>query len=288
MSKFAIIMTSYNHRDYIWKAIGSILSQTYSGWELFIWDDGSTDGTREILGQYRNHSQIHVFAHQENLGITSNIWFLLSQISPDIEYVAFLESDDIWRADMLEQKIQIFKKYPRVALVYNECDTIYEDDTLIQEKALQKLGWKYIQNTTIDASHFLWKVHYLSYSSLAFRREIFEQYGILSIDWVKNFGASDWDLFFRVATENPVYCIEDSLTCYRKHSSNVSGDIRVDIRNMMLIFVHYKDSDSKRFDILYSQCSYARKIFITVYILIPEFLRNWLRNSIFFIWKIHG
>jgi glycosyltransferase involved in cell wall biosynthesis len=288
MCKFSIIMTSYNHENYIWSAIESIMSQSFSGWELYIGDDGSIDGTHKVLEQYKNHSQIHIFHHEFNLGITANIDFLLSKVSRDAEYIAFLESDDIWDSYMLQQKLDIFEKNPAIALVYNECDIIDENSLVIQRRALENLGWKYIQNTTINASYFLGKVHYLSYSSLAFRREIMEQYGILSIDWVKNFWASDWDIFFRIATENLVYCIQDSLTLYRKHSSNVSGDIRVDIRNMMLIFVHYKDSDSKRFDILYSQCSSVRKIFITVYILIPEFLRNWLRNSIFFIWKIHG
>lgn len=64
----SVIMPSYNAEKYIKEAIESVIAQTYTNWELFVIDDGSTDGSGTILDGYaRSDDRIHVF-HQENSG----------------------------------------------------------------------------------------------------------------------------------------------------------------------------------------------------------------------------
>ena len=67
----SIIMPVYNGKEYIRKAIDSILTQTLSDWNLIIVDDGSKDGTAVILDNYANEDKrISVF-HRENYGVSS-------------------------------------------------------------------------------------------------------------------------------------------------------------------------------------------------------------------------
>jgi hypothetical protein len=58
--------------------------------------------------------------------------FLLSQMSPDSQYVAFLEGDDLYTPDYLERKLELWKKYPNLGLVYNELSTIDEQSNILE------------------------------------------------------------------------------------------------------------------------------------------------------------
>jgi glycosyltransferase involved in cell wall biosynthesis len=89
----SIIITTYKHQDFIANTIESILCQTYVNWELLIGDDSPDDNTWDIIQQYilKYPDKINARHNQPNKGIVENINFLLSQISRESEYIAFLE-----------------------------------------------------------------------------------------------------------------------------------------------------------------------------------------------------
>ena len=59
-SKVSIILLTYNQVDYIEEAINSVFSQTYNNWELIISDNGSEDGTKELLSKYKDDKRIQL------------------------------------------------------------------------------------------------------------------------------------------------------------------------------------------------------------------------------------
>lgn len=126
MSKVSIITTTYKHQDFIAQTIDSILGQTFADWELLIGDDSPDNATWDIIQQYvsRYPDKIKAWHHSPNKGIISNMNSLLSQVSPESEYIAFLEGDDIYLPENLERKLKIFEQYPEVSLVYNNLDFI--------------------------------------------------------------------------------------------------------------------------------------------------------------------
>jgi len=103
----SIVTPTYNHRKFIGQCIESVLGQSYPYWEQIVVDDGSTDGTGELVAGYRDGRIRYV--RQENVGIwrlaeTYNKALQLSQG----ELVAVLEGDDFWPADKLERQITAF------------------------------------------------------------------------------------------------------------------------------------------------------------------------------------
>jgi glycosyltransferase involved in cell wall biosynthesis len=100
---FSIIMPAYNARKYICAAINSLLKQTYSDWELVAVDDGSTDGTGDILEKYANiDPRIKVF-HQANSGSAG------AARNTALKYISgthmqMLDSDDLFSNDLLERQ----------------------------------------------------------------------------------------------------------------------------------------------------------------------------------------
>jgi len=135
MCKVSIITTTYNHKDFISQTIESILSQTYTDWELLIWDDNSQDNTYERALKYsKNDPRIKIYKHKENLWLVENMNFLLWKVNKNSEYITFLEWDDMYATNNLEEKIKIFKKYNYVILVDCEHEKINKDNKVIEEK----------------------------------------------------------------------------------------------------------------------------------------------------------
>lgn len=104
MEKVSIIMPAYNSAKFIAEAIESILSQTYTNWELLITDDGSTDNTYMLLQDYaKRDPRILVFLTEHNSGPADARNISISHASG--RYIAFLDSDDRWTNDKLEKQI---------------------------------------------------------------------------------------------------------------------------------------------------------------------------------------
>lgn len=102
----SIIMPAYNSERFIEDAIRSVLSQTYQNWELLIIDDCSTDDTYEdAMCIAANDPRINVFKNEVNSGaaVSRNNGVSLAKG----EYVAFLDSDDLWMPEKLEKQIEI-------------------------------------------------------------------------------------------------------------------------------------------------------------------------------------
>lgn len=109
----SIIMTSYNYASYIEEAIKSVINQTYSNWELIIIDDCSKDNSVEIIEKYvKQDSRIKLIINNKNLGLAASLKKAISYAQYD--WLAFLESDDIFYPDALEEKIKILPQNPDI------------------------------------------------------------------------------------------------------------------------------------------------------------------------------
>lgn len=97
----SIAMTTYNGEKYLAEQLDSILSQTYSDFELIICDDCSKDSTVEIVQEYcKKDSRVKLFVNEKNLGFKKNFEKAISLCSGD--YVALADQDDIWHKDHIE------------------------------------------------------------------------------------------------------------------------------------------------------------------------------------------
>ncbi|MGZ8537264.1 MAG: glycosyltransferase family 2 protein [Flavisolibacter sp.] len=105
----SIIMPSYNHDKYIAETIESIRQQTYTNWELIIVDDGSNDTTEEIINAIKDQRIKFYKAGRINVaGIIKNIG--LSKTKG--EFIAFIDSDDLWESTKIEKQLVALEEYP--------------------------------------------------------------------------------------------------------------------------------------------------------------------------------
>jgi glycosyltransferase involved in cell wall biosynthesis len=122
MSKLSIIIPAYNADKYIAETIRSVLAQTMGDWEMILINDGSTDSTGEIIGQFLNDGRIH-YSEQKNAGVSATRNAGLLKVKG--EYIAFLDADDYILPDNFEEKMAVFTREPETDFVFSntyQCD----------------------------------------------------------------------------------------------------------------------------------------------------------------------
>ena len=119
--RVSVIMASYNYARYLPEAIESVLRQTFAQWELLIVDDGSTDNSREIAAAYaRQDARVRLLVHADNAnhGLPATLRRGLAEAAG--AYVAFLESDDAWLPESLEEKVRALDTFPEAGLAFSD------------------------------------------------------------------------------------------------------------------------------------------------------------------------
>lgn len=125
--EISVVMTSYNHAPFIADAVESVLAQSMTEWELIIVDDGSTDSSQDIIRSYmRKDARLRFFQHQhgDNRGLPATLHLGLDNVRG--RYVAFLESDDAWRADCLEKRLRRLRESGADA-VFNHIELVGDE-----------------------------------------------------------------------------------------------------------------------------------------------------------------
>ena len=110
---FSIIIPVYNGERFIGGAIDSVLAQSVTDWELIVVNDGSTDGTSQVLRKYADDGRIHVVT-QKNAGVSAARNRGIAQASGS--HLAFLDADDVWHPNHLEVMRELIDAYPDAGL----------------------------------------------------------------------------------------------------------------------------------------------------------------------------
>ena len=146
-----IIMPVYNAAKYMRESIDSVCNQTYQNWELLLIDDGSKDESPEIIREYEKmDARIHPIWSEKNGGVATARNKGIEATKG--EYIAFLDSDDLWKPEKLEKQIAYMKEH-QAAFTYSAYDVIDEDGNYVKTITpyWDKVGYEKLLNTNIIA-----------------------------------------------------------------------------------------------------------------------------------------
>lgn len=212
-----ILVSSYNHRRYLAKCLDSILNQTYQDFSIVIVDDGSQDGSHELIESYTAlyPEKVHYVFHpgRVNRGISPSCNLGLTHIQS--KYVAWIGSDDLWEPDKLEKQVAMIEQDPRLGFVYSRATIIDADGV----KDPNLLG-RDISKSSNPVDELLFG-NWIPASSILIRQEALRQAG----GFDENLIYSDWDLFIRIASAWKAGFLDEPLILYRVHGKNVSAGI---------------------------------------------------------------
>lgn len=213
----SIIMPSYNTGAFIKETIDSVLAQTYSDWELLIIDDASTDETDKVVTEYQDE-RIHYIKNEKNAGAAVSRNRALREAKG--KWIAFLDSDDLWKPEKLEKQIAFMKQ--------NHCHFSYTNYCEIDEKSqpngILVTGPKKI--TKAGMFRYCWP----GCLTVMYDRDCV---GLIQIvDIKKN---NDYAMWLKVCKKADCYLLPENLASYRKRSGSISNHSYV-----ALIKWHYK------------------------------------------------
>ncbi|RDK83234.1 glycosyltransferase family 2 protein [Marinirhabdus gelatinilytica] len=230
MPKFSIIIPLYNKEKDIGKTLNSLFLQTFTNFEVVIVNDGSTDNSEAVVNQFKD-DRIAYFS-KENEGVSKTRNVAASKASS--QYIVFLDADDYWHANHLENLNKLVTKFPDnlwYATAYEKRHN-HKLTTPMISPILEKGGdWmglvhNYFENSLVDP--LAWT------SAVCFKKSFFEK--LNGFDTAITHGAGeDTDLWLRAALEAP---LAFSNTITARH--NLDGSNRIShtptlLRNFMAL-----------------------------------------------------
>jgi glycosyltransferase involved in cell wall biosynthesis len=205
MPKISVIIPTYNRSELLKEAIKSVLNQSYSDFEIIVVDDGSTDDTRAVVTSYNSSKIIYFF--QENRGRSSarNRGIKLARG----EYVAFLDSDDIFMPNKLELQAGFLDENESYGMVYSYAKNVDEDG--------QCLAHHYDGNLSglVYPDMLFIKNNFITTPTVMVRAKILSEIGGFDI---KMHMCEDLDLWRRIARKYKVMQLTEVLAHVRIRS----------------------------------------------------------------------
>lgn len=213
----SVIMPSFNTGRFIKEAINSVINQTYTNWELIIVDDCSNDDTNEIINSFED-SRIKYLKNDTNMGAAICRNRALKEAKG--KWIAFLDSDDLWKKDKLEKQIGFMEKGG-----YDFSYTNYiEMDEKSTPNGIIVTGPKKIsKNKMYD---YCWPgCLTVMYSA--------EKIGLIQIEDIKK--NNDYAMWLKICKKADCYLLDEELAMYRKRNGSISNH-----KYWKLIKWHYK------------------------------------------------
>lgn len=137
METVSIVIPTYNRAYCIERAVDSALAQSYPHLEVIVVDDGSTDGTAERLASRYSSERRFRYLFQENRGVSAARNTGLAAASGD--YVALLDSDDIWKPWKIELQLRCLSRLPEAGMIWTDMEAIDPDGRVISTRYLRTM-----------------------------------------------------------------------------------------------------------------------------------------------------
>ena len=210
MPKISIVTPAYNCEKYLEEAVNSVLAQSFEDWELLIIDDCSKDATwLRMQTLAKKDDRIRIFQNRHNSGSAATRNNGIRQAKG--EWIAFLDSDDLWRPEKLQRQMSVLRKHPDAAFLFTGSAFI-EDDGMTIAHVLhvpEKVSRKK-----------LLKQNVISCSSVLIRRELMLEFPMPEEDGIHE----DFATWLAILSKIPcAYGVDEPLLVYRRALASKSG-----------------------------------------------------------------
>jgi glycosyltransferase involved in cell wall biosynthesis len=209
----SVILPVYNRAGWVARAICSVLSQTYQHFELLVIDDGSTDGTPQVLQSFGSHITILKQSHAgaeaaRNLGLEHARG----------EFVAFIDSDDLWYADRLSSQLPLFSR-AEVGLVFG--NAILVDYRQTPPRHLQRTFFDGVRPSRGWVTEAFTRGCFVPCSSVMARRRCFADVGRFK----PGHKAADYLKWWEISTKYELDYVPDPVFEYAIHPGGISHNL---------------------------------------------------------------
>lgn len=207
----SIILTVYNAERFIRSSIESVLGQTYPDFELLIYNDGSTDGTKEIIESIKD-GRIRFWSSDTNRHIAYGTNFLMKKCTG--QYIAIIDGDDMWKPDKLEKQMAFLLENPQYDACFSWCDIIDASGNIcnIDNKAIHELFKARTHTREHWLRYFFFEGNKLCNPSAVFTASSARAVGMHNLFYIQT---TDMEWWVRFVKKFAFAVIEEPLVLYR-------------------------------------------------------------------------
>lgn len=202
----SVIMPSWNTGNFIAESIQSVINQTYEKWELIIVDDCSTDNTDEVVGIFAD-KRIKYLKNEKNSGAALTRNRALREAKG--EWIAFLDSDDLWKPKKLEHQLKFMKKH-NLIFSYHEYVKIDEDSQPL---------YIYVSGPPIVTKRKMYNYGYPGCLTFMYSAKAM---GLVQIKDIKK--NNDYAILLKLCKKADCYLLKENLAEYRIRKKSISHD----------------------------------------------------------------
>ncbi|HEY9826110.1 MAG TPA: glycosyltransferase family 2 protein [Stenomitos sp.] len=247
--KVSVVLPAYNSEKTVLRTVNSVLNQSYRDLEILVINDGSTDRTLELLNTITD-PRFQVFtcknserANARNLGIKYATG----------DFIAFIDADDLWTTDKLEQQVLALTENSKAGVAYSWTRFIDEyDSPLYDSEACYYQGDVYEK---ILLSNFI-----ASGSNILVRRKCVDLVGLYDTEAIPS---EDWDYCIRLAQLSSFVVVPKYQVLYRKSSNSSSSNVSAMEKSTLRVISKSFDSQGAKYNFLKREAKSNAFIFLS-------------------------
>jgi alpha-1,3-rhamnosyltransferase len=227
----SVVIPCYNHARYVRECILSVIEQAYKNIELIVIDDGSKDTSVHVIEGMRDLCEARFtrfkFIPRENRGLCNTLNQALEWCEG--EYYAALASDDVWLPFKLEKQVEYLEAHPEVVAVFGGVTLIDENGCILRK--VEKPG------------SFGFREIFLNRYFLPTPTALVRRLELLAIGYDPLIKIEDWNMWLKLSkrTKRQLVSLRESVTLYRQHGDNMSGDARMMYTEGLKILSQFSD-----------------------------------------------
>ena len=208
----SIVIPVFNGQDTIERTVSSVLSQTFSDFELIIIDDGCTDKTLRIVNHFSD-SRLKVYSYPNaGLSASRNRGIRIASGA----FISFLDADDVWTDTKLADQLSALQEHSSASIAYSWTNYIDENDNFIQSGSHLTFNGNIFENLLVSNA-------VESGANVLVKRTVLEQVGFFD-ETLK--AAEDWDMWLRLSSQYEFVCVPKVQILYRRTNSMSSNVVR--------------------------------------------------------------
>lgn len=203
----SVCLASYNGIDYIYDQVESIINQLREDDELIISDDGSNDGTVELISSIAENDHRIILLHGPQKGLVKNFENALNHATG--KFIFLSDQDDIWHPNKVEVFLTNLEKN---LLVVSDCNVVDKEMNVISNSFFEFNGLRRNGFSNLIRNSYLG-------CCMAFQRELLD----IALPFPENVPMHDWWLGTCASAKGNVQFLDERLLSYRRHGSNASS-----------------------------------------------------------------
>lgn len=234
-------IANYNYARFVTQALDSAANQTYENVELIIVDDCSKDNSIEViqdwLNNYSGNFKIMFIKNSKNIGVANVCRLILERASG--KYYQILDADDGIKSDKVEKQVAILEKDEKVALIYSNISIVDEENKLINDDYLDRIGYDQINMPEGNIFQELLVFNFIPNPSVLIRTEYAKRIG----GYDQSFQVQDYYLYLTLSEHFSFFYCNCLTGFYRVHSTSLSNNLQSNAKSiegsLKLQFLNY-------------------------------------------------